>query len=207
MVLVICHVCTYENEPNNSVCELCNANLRPIDNTVNQNYKSVLDNFIQSFNINLQQTNKLSKIQENYELAMDIIPESFVPINLLYIPMVINGESLTVLVDTGAQISVISEDCADRCGLSDLIDRRVQHEVKGVGSQMTVGRVWMVDVEIGIYSVPCSFTVLKKLGHDAIFGLDMLMSHNCSINFQKRTLTIGDYSIDFIQKKIPESKV
>lgn len=183
----LCPVCTYDNDPSKIQCELCTASLIPKNGVINA---------LNMLKIGMKQ----QKITENYEQAYNIIPESMITVDLLYIPMLINDQSLIALVDTGAQVSIMSEQCAIRCGLQDIIDERVKHEVRGVGSQQTVGRIWMVDVIIGTHTIPCSFTILKNVDFDALFGLNLLMAHNCTINFMKKCLTIGNYDVEFVKK-------
>jgi DNA damage-inducible protein 1 len=63
-------------------------------------------------------------IRENMELALENIPESFSQVNMLYIDCEINDIRLRAFVDSGAQTTIMSVSCVERCGLSRLIDTR-----------------------------------------------------------------------------------
>ena len=63
------------------------------------------------------------KIKENRQIAMEYFPESFYSHHhMLYIPLEINNYKVIALVDTGAQMTIMSVDIAHNCGLYNLID-------------------------------------------------------------------------------------
>ncbi len=140
---------------------------------------------------------KYKKIEENYQLAHELIPESFFHVDMLYIKCSINEKEIKALVDTGAQISVMSKDCAERCEIADLIDDRVKEKMEGVGEKTALGKIWVTDIVLERYSLPCSFTVVDGVNFDLIFGLDMLKKHNFSIDFKNNCMKVDDCIIPF----------
>ena len=145
-----------------------------------------------------QQTELESKIQRNYEEAMEVIPESFISVNMLYLDININDLHFKAFVDTGAQISIMSEFIAEACGLSDLIDRQYQGVAKGVGEAKITGRIHCIDICIGTKLLPCSFTILDTTDMKLILGLDMMLSHGCLLDLKNRCLHLGEERIDFV---------
>ncbi|CAH2351517.1 DNA damage-inducible protein 1 [[Candida] railenensis] len=132
------------------------------------------------------------QIEENFRLAYEISPESFTSVNMLYINIVINGQTVQAFVDSGAQVTLMSPKLAERLGLSRLIDKRYIGEVRGVGSSMTKGKIHSVPISIGDsdIAIPCAFTVLDT-AHDILFGLDMLRRHKCVIDLERDVLVVG----------------
>ena len=57
-----------------------------------------------------------NNIDKNYEFANEYIPETFGHINMLYINITINKVPIQALVDTGAQMTIISQSLAEKCG-------------------------------------------------------------------------------------------
>uniref|UniRef100_A0A8R7URT8 Ubiquitin-like domain-containing protein n=1 Tax=Triticum urartu TaxID=4572 RepID=A0A8R7URT8_TRIUA len=55
-------------------------------------------------------------IDENWEAAIEHNPEAFGRVVMLYVDMEVNGVPLKAFVDSGAQSTIISKDCAERCG-------------------------------------------------------------------------------------------
>uniref|UniRef100_A0A7N0VEP9 Ubiquitin-like domain-containing protein n=1 Tax=Kalanchoe fedtschenkoi TaxID=63787 RepID=A0A7N0VEP9_KALFE len=55
-------------------------------------------------------------IDENWAAALEHNPEAFARVIMLYVDMEVNGIPLKAFVDSGAQSTIISKSCAERCG-------------------------------------------------------------------------------------------
>lgn len=64
---------------------------------------------------------------------------------------------------------------------------------KGVGTQRIIGRIHMVQLQIGNDHLTSSFSVLEKQGMDMLLGLDMLKRHQVmrSYNYYKQICIIN----------------
>ncbi|MQM07528.1 hypothetical protein Taro_040364 [Colocasia esculenta] len=60
-------------------------------------------------------------IDENWEAALEYNPEAFARVVMLYVDMEVNGVPIKAFVDSGAQSTIISKSCAERCGLNYII--------------------------------------------------------------------------------------
>ncbi len=93
---------------------------------------------------------------------------------MLYVPMIVNKVPVTAFVDSGAQSTIMSVECAQRCNLERLIDRRYAGMAVGVGTAKIIGKVHAAVLQVGTASLTCAFTILDNQGMDFLFGLDML---------------------------------
>jgi hypothetical protein len=122
---------------------------------------------------------RLEQVHESYINMMNNYPEAMTRVLMLYIRIEINGVELQAFVDSGAQTSVISSRCAERCKISRLIDSRFAGTVVGVGTGRTLGKVHAVDMKIEGQFFPVTLTVmddsagLGDVNMEFLLGLDV----------------------------------
>jgi len=134
---------------------------------------------------------KQQKIDESLEQCMEENPEMFGQVIMLYINCQINGHSVKAFVDSGAQMTIMSSECARKCGLTDLIDVRFSGIAQGVGTQKILGRIHTAYVQIGNDCLSSTFSVIENQPMGVIIGLDLLKRHQCQIDLLGNKLIIG----------------
>lgn len=129
-------------------------------------------------------------IQANMEVAMEEMPEAFARVHMLYVNLEVNNFPIKAFVDSGAQSTIMSARCAERCGVMRLLDKRFAGEARGVGSCKILGKVHVAQMKLGGSFFSVSLTVLENNDVDFLFGLDMLKRHRCSIDLGDNVLRI-----------------
>eukprot|EP00924_Labyrinthula_sp_SR-Ha-C_P013575 augustus_masked-scaffold_5-processed-gene-7.46-mRNA-1 protein AED:0.01 eAED:0.02 QI:0/-1/0/1/-1/1/1/0/230 len=157
-----------------------------------RNVSDILQQVLPNHRITPEQQRRQRMIDENYALAMQEAPESFASVYMLYIDVEINGHPVKAFIDSGAQSSVMSKDCAERTEIMDLVDPRFAGVAVGVGSARIMGKIHLAPVKVENTFYNCSFSVLSSIKNmDMLIGLDMLKKYQCSIDLKEDVLLFG----------------
>lgn len=96
-----------------------------------------------------------------------------------------------MMVDTGAQASVISLPLARELGMETRIDRRHQGVAAGVGRARIIGKISNVICELGHVEFPMDFIVLDAQDKILLLGLDLMRRYKCIVDLEKDVLIFG----------------
>mmetsp|Transcript_868 Transcript_868/g.1325 ORF Transcript_868/g.1325 Transcript_868/m.1325 type:complete len:416 (+) Transcript_868:68-1315(+) len=149
-----------------------------------------------------QKKESKEEVQKQYQQAMEEYPESMGRVLMLYIEAKINNHAIQGFVDSGAQTTIMSKRCAEKCGVFHLVDTRFEGTAVGVGTGKILGRIHIVQLQIGDVYFPCSVTIMddatlpstagkdeaKPKDMDFLLGLDMLKRHTCNIDLEQGKL-------------------
>lgn len=119
-------------------------------------------------------------------------PTVFLEMHKNVVHILVDCVEVPALVDTGATVSVMSDDLRKR--LNKLVTPYNSKPLRGVGNGVLcpVG-VCTSRIEISGYLVPVSFVILPLCSHDIILGIDFLREHAALISCRPGELAISPF--------------
>jgi predicted aspartyl protease len=128
----------------------------------------------------------------------DLVVDAHVPLEvhnrLLVVPAGINGKWVKLLVDTGAERTVLSADAVERLGLER--DEKTVTRSTGVGGVYTAHDAIIPGLVLGGVRFPVSHVSVGQfrfgpgLTADGLLGSDVLLAFDLDIDVPGRTLTL-----------------
>merc|ERR1712187_195072 len=103
----------------------------------------------------------------------------------------ISDIAVEMMVDTGAQTSVISEPLARRLNLMDRVDTSMQGIAAGVGQARILGCIWGVPVKLGHVEFALDFMVLGVSDPLMILGIEQMRRYKCIVDLERKCLVFG----------------
>ena len=102
---------------------------------------------------------------------------------------------MTAIIDTGAQVTVMSRQAACLCKIQHLMDVRYKGQATGVGSCRVLGRIpaGALYISIGGCTIKSpAITVLDNnhIGMDLLLGLDFLRENGAILNMARDEMVI-----------------
>ena len=157
------------------------------DTSSSANRRSALDRDSRDF---VKCATRSTSASECESIEVDFSDDESFYFEPLQIPCEINGFIIPAIVDTGAQVTVMSESCAKRCHISNLIDGRFSGKAVGIGSSDILGRINELSMRVGPISYHNKVSILRQSRVDLIIGLDFLRRFGAEINLEKRMLKL-----------------
>ena len=125
----------------------------------------------------------------------------------LYLSGKVNDQPTSMLLDTGAAVTLISSDEWDRLdSTKKTLEPAIGSLMSATKENLQIMGIVEAELQIGtrVYCHPV--VVVKKLSHPCLLGSDFFAKHHCTIRYESATLEVGDEEIP-LRRQSDEPKI
>merc|ERR1740121_1529191 len=121
----------------------------------------------------------------------DLVPPPLDQAESPHVACEIGDRAIEMLVDTGAQSSVISAPLMQQLNLQSRLDTSQQGVATGVGQARILGRLRGIPVKMGHVEFSLDFSVLGVDQQLLILGVDQMRRFKCVVDMDRQMLVFG----------------
>merc|ERR1740121_1171559 len=121
----------------------------------------------------------------------DLVPPPLDQAESPHVACEISDRAIEMLVDTGAQASVISMPLVQQLNLQSRLDSSQQGIATGVGQARILGRLRGIPVKMGHVEFSLDFSVLGVDQQLLILGVDQMRRFRCVLDLDRQLLLFG----------------
>lgn len=121
----------------------------------------------------------------------DIKPSPMAGNDLIFVKAETNGGTFEMVIDTGSQITVMSEPMMKKLRLEDRLDRSRSGVAKGAGSANILGDIRKQKIKIHNLDLVFDFTVVQMGVPLLLLGMDNLRKYRCIVDLDRYCVVFG----------------
>ena len=114
---------------------------------------------------------------------------------MLYINIEINGKKTFALIDSGAEVTVMSEKLCKKCNLFDLCDTKESGEGKGMRNYKIKGIIHAAEIKVENKNFLARINVVENSLFPFILGYNIISTQRCIIDFKKNCIFFSKLGI------------
>ncbi|GFW13814.1 retrovirus-related Pol polyprotein from transposon 297 [Trichonephila clavipes] len=122
------------------------------------------------------------------------------PVELPYVPILLNETFITALWDTGAEKSFISEEVYRKYFSYRPRQKTMDRDVTAQGTPCSHLRRVELQIRIREFQKPWEFHILDNMQYQYILGIDFMKASRLTLDFDQKSLIIPDNQIKQLPK-------
>ena len=125
---------------------------------------------------------------------------------MIQIPISVNGNNILAILDTAAEVTIISDRLIKKLKEKPKISKSVIMHAAGRDMQMKGAKLNPVRMKIGD-DWYCEPLYMAPIEDDMLLGLDFLLKHKARVNLAESYLEIGEKKVSFVMGENNSVKV
>ncbi|AYV84017.1 MAG: hypothetical protein Hyperionvirus15_55 [Hyperionvirus sp.] len=111
-------------------------------------------------------------------------------------------KDVTLIIDTGAQVNVMSIELVKKLGIESFMDTRATGKMHGIGIGDVCGQIPYIEIKFGEVLCAANFYILdSKENLDVLIGFPFMMFYKTNLDFEKSQMTIAGHKVNMIIKE------
>ncbi|WP_256468963.1 reverse transcriptase domain-containing protein [Wolbachia endosymbiont of Psylliodes chrysocephala] len=120
-------------------------------------------------------------------------------ISLIVIKVKLNNVSVKVIIDTGSETSLISENIVNKLNLNNNVTKVPKINLIGINKKKfsEVNKSIIINLSVEDKNIEVQLLVVKDMEYDILLGTDELQKNNADINYETKTVNLNGVEIEF----------
>lgn len=120
--------------------------------------------------------------------------------SLCYVQGIYNNMKFKIMIDSGAELSVISSSVIHILGLQHKINKNYAGKAHGVGTSNILGKIIGLEIKIQDMIIKNNYGVLESPEKMILLGMDFLTHHDCNISIRNKCINIDGVEVKFLNE-------
>ena len=113
-----------------------------------------------------------------------------------------NHRTVSIMLDTGATVSVLSEQMWRKCGGNSSLTPVTATLTAANGNQIEVEGETEIRIRIAAFDTSWTVIVARGLSHDCLLGTNFFHEYKCKICYDTRTFMVGATEVPIHYQKV-----
>ena len=120
----------------------------------------------------------------------------------IYLSGLVNHQTVSIMLDTGATVSVLSDEMWRKCGRNSCLKPVTATLTAANSNEIEVQGQAAIRLRIADFDTSWTVIVARELSHDCLLGTDFFQEYKCKICYDTGTFMVGATEVPIRYQKV-----